>query len=202
MSILVLLFAAGVWIGACLSQSDFSSLRLVNLLGLISDFLGVLLLSHLVATSVRVKQFVLSWLSFTFAWALLVVPLGMLVAVGFGLYLDWLAATKVGGFAVAMFVYGALPVALYEDIAMLPYSTKFASLDARITTLGGVFVLEAGSSLVQILSKKFFGKKVFLAAPFHLYLQRKGWDEPKIVMRAWLLGFLFAVFGLYIASIR
>ena len=148
---------AGVWIGACLSQSDFSSLRLVNLLGLISDFLGILLLSHLVATSVRVKQFVLSWLSFTFAWALLVIPLGMLVAAGFGLYLDWLATAKVAGFAVAMFVYGALPIALYEDIAMLPYSAKFVSLDSRVTTLGGVFVLEGLALQLWVGWREFAG---------------------------------------------
>jgi phospho-N-acetylmuramoyl-pentapeptide-transferase len=68
--------------------------------------------------------------------------------------------------------------------------------------IGGVFVLEIASSLIQIISKKFFHKKVFSVSPFHLLLRRKGWDEPKIVMRAWLLGFLFAILGLYIAFIQ
>lgn len=68
--------------------------------------------------------------------------------------------------------------------------------------IGGVFVLEIASSLIQIIAKKFFHKKVFLASPFHLLLLRIGWDEPKIVMRAWLLGFLFAILGLYIAFIH
>lgn len=68
--------------------------------------------------------------------------------------------------------------------------------------IGGVFVIEIASSLIQIISKKFFHKKVFLASPFHLLLRRIGWDEPKIVMRAWLLGFLFAILGLYIAFIQ
>lgn len=67
--------------------------------------------------------------------------------------------------------------------------------------IGGVFVLEVGSSLIQILGKKIMGRKIFSASPFHLYLQQKGWEEPKIVMRAWLLGFFFAVLGLYIALI-
>lgn len=67
--------------------------------------------------------------------------------------------------------------------------------------IGGVFVIEIASSLIQIISKKFFHKKVFPASPFHLLLRRIGWDEPKIVMRAWLLGFLFAILGLYIAFI-
>lgn len=68
--------------------------------------------------------------------------------------------------------------------------------------IGGVFVLEVASSLIQILAKKFLGRKVFLASPLHLLLLRIGWDEPKIVMRAWILGFLFAVLGLYIAFIK
>ena len=68
--------------------------------------------------------------------------------------------------------------------------------------IGGVFVVEIASSLIQILAKKFLHKKVFLASPFHLLLQKIGWDEPKIVMRAWLLGFLFAILGLYIAFIN
>lgn len=68
--------------------------------------------------------------------------------------------------------------------------------------IGGVFVIEVGSSLIQILGKKFLGRKILPVSPFHLYLQKIGWDEPKIVMRAWLLGFFFAILGLYIAFIR
>ncbi|MEK7517877.1 MAG: phospho-N-acetylmuramoyl-pentapeptide-transferase [Patescibacteria group bacterium] len=67
--------------------------------------------------------------------------------------------------------------------------------------IGGVFIIEIGSSLIQILAKKFFHKKIFLASPFHLLLLKIGWEEPRVVMRAWLLGFLFAILGLYIAFI-
>jgi len=67
--------------------------------------------------------------------------------------------------------------------------------------IGGVFVLEVGSSLLQILSKKFLKKKLFPVAPLHLYFLQRGWEEPKIVMRAWLIGFFFAVLGLYVAFI-
>jgi phospho-N-acetylmuramoyl-pentapeptide-transferase len=68
--------------------------------------------------------------------------------------------------------------------------------------IGGVFIIEVGSSLIQLFWKRFFGKKLFPVAPFHLYLLNRGWDEPKIVMRAWLLGFVFAMIGLYIAFIK
>jgi phospho-N-acetylmuramoyl-pentapeptide-transferase len=71
-----------------------------------------------------------------------------------------------------------------------------------IAFIGGVFVLEIGSSLIQILGKKFLKRKLLPVAPLHLYLLKKGWNEPKIVMRAWLLGFFFAILGLYLAFIR
>jgi len=67
--------------------------------------------------------------------------------------------------------------------------------------IGGVFVLEVGSSLIQLLSKKYLGRKLLPAAPLHLYLLKRGWEEPKIVMRAWLVGFLLAVLGVFIALI-
>lgn len=71
-----------------------------------------------------------------------------------------------------------------------------------LAVIGGVFILEVGSSLLQMIWKKLFGKKLFPASPLHLLLQYKGWDEPKIVMRAWLLGFFFAIIGLYLALVK
>ncbi len=71
-----------------------------------------------------------------------------------------------------------------------------------LAVIGGVFVIEIGSSLVQILAKKYFGRKIFPVAPFHLLLLKRGWEEPKIVMRFWLFGFLFAILGLFIAVIN
>ena len=71
-----------------------------------------------------------------------------------------------------------------------------------IAVIGGVFLLEVGSSLVQILGKKILGRKILPVAPLHLYLQKRGWEEPKIVMRAWLIGVVFAILGLYLAFIK
>lgn len=70
-----------------------------------------------------------------------------------------------------------------------------------IAIIGGIFVIEVASSLLQLLSKKFRGKKLFPVSPLHLLLQYKGWEEPKIVMRLWLIGVLFAILGLWIAVI-
>src|ERR1035437_1905026 len=71
-----------------------------------------------------------------------------------------------------------------------------------VAVIGGVFVLEVGSSLLQLLSKKYLHRKIFPVAPLHLYFLKRGWDEPKIVMRAWLLGAFFAILGLYLAFIK
>ena len=67
--------------------------------------------------------------------------------------------------------------------------------------IGGVFVVEVGSSLIQILGKRFLGKRVLPVSPLHLYFLEKGWGEPKTVMRMWLFGLVFAIVGLYLAFI-
>lgn len=71
-----------------------------------------------------------------------------------------------------------------------------------LTIIGGVFILEVGSSLVQMIGKHFYGKKVFTVAPLHLWFMHKGWEEPKVVMRFWLIAILFAIFGLWLAVIK
>lgn len=65
--------------------------------------------------------------------------------------------------------------------------------------IGLLFVLESLSVIVQVLSKKFRGRKVFLSAPFHHHLEAIGWPEPKIVMRFWVISAVSAAAGLIIA---
>lgn len=62
--------------------------------------------------------------------------------------------------------------------------------------IGGVFVLEAGSSLLQILSKKIFKRKIFLSAPLHHHLEAIGWPETKVTMRLWIVGNFLGAVGL------
>lgn len=58
-----------------------------------------------------------------------------------------------------------------------------------------IYILESGSVAIQLFSKRFFGRKVFLAAPLHHHFEAKGWPEPKIVMRAWIFTALTALIG-------
>ncbi|MBR3377906.1 phospho-N-acetylmuramoyl-pentapeptide-transferase [Candidatus Saccharibacteria bacterium] len=65
--------------------------------------------------------------------------------------------------------------------------------------IGCLFVVEAGSSLLQICSKKFFHRKIFISAPIHHHLQAKGWEESKVVMRFWIIGGVAAMLGVFLA---
>jgi len=68
-----------------------------------------------------------------------------------------------------------------------------------LPVIAGVFVLEAGSSLLQILSKKIFGKKIFSIAPIHHHFESAGWPETKVTMRFWILGQVSAIVGVVLA---
>lgn len=68
-----------------------------------------------------------------------------------------------------------------------------------LAIIGGMFIIIVASSLLQILSKKIFKKRIMPVAPIHMYFKYIGWEEPKIVSRFWLAGGIFAIFGLWIA---
>jgi phospho-N-acetylmuramoyl-pentapeptide-transferase len=65
--------------------------------------------------------------------------------------------------------------------------------------IGLVFVLEAGSSLIQIFSKRVFKKKVFISAPIHHHLEAIGWPETKVTMRFWVIAAVTSFVGVMIA---
>ncbi|MBH2007407.1 phospho-N-acetylmuramoyl-pentapeptide-transferase [Candidatus Saccharibacteria bacterium] len=65
--------------------------------------------------------------------------------------------------------------------------------------IGLVFVAEAGSSLIQIVSKRFFHRKVFIAAPIHHHFNAQDWPKEKITMRFWVIGQVCAAVGVILA---
>jgi len=67
--------------------------------------------------------------------------------------------------------------------------------------IAGVFVVEAGSSVLQIFSKRVFKRKIFLSAPLHHHLEAIGWPEPRITMRLWVVGQVLGVTGLILALV-
>jgi len=64
--------------------------------------------------------------------------------------------------------------------------------------IGILLVAEAGSVIIQLLSKKFFKKKIFIATPIHYHFEGKGWPHYKITMRFWVIGLIAAVIGIAI----
>ncbi len=65
--------------------------------------------------------------------------------------------------------------------------------------IGLLFVVEAGSSLIQIFSKKVFKRKVFISAPIHHHLEASGWPETKVTMRFWVIACVTAFIGVFMA---
>lgn len=70
-----------------------------------------------------------------------------------------------------------------------------------LVVIGGIFVLELISSAVQIFGWRVFDRPILPLAPLHNTFLTLGWEEPKIVMRAWLFGIVLAIFGLWLATI-
>jgi len=68
--------------------------------------------------------------------------------------------------------------------------------------LGGIFVLEAVSVIVQVISFKTTGKRVFKMAPIHHHFELKGWAEPKVIVRFWIISFMLALLAIGTLKLR
>ena len=83
---------------------------------------------------------------------------------------------------------GAIAVAIKHEIVL--------------AIVGGLFVMEALSVVVQVASFKLTGKRVFRMAPIHHHFEQLGWSEPQIVMRFWIVAFVLAMVGLSTLKLR
>ena len=84
-------------------------------------------------------------------------------------------------------------LALGGGLGMLAVFTKNELLSIM---LGGIFFVEALSVITQVVSFKLTGKRVFLMAPIHHHYEKKGWPEPKIIVRFWIISILLALVSL------
>ena len=71
-----------------------------------------------------------------------------------------------------------------------------------LAIIGGLFVLETLSVLIQVISFKLTGKRVFRMAPIHHHFEKKGWAEPTIVIRFWIIAIILALIGLATLKLR
>ena len=91
------------------------------------------------------------------------------------------------------------------DVGSFAFGTSLGVVAMLTNTLfllpiiGVLFVVEAGSSLLQITSKRLFHRKIFQSAPIHHHLEAIGWPEAKVTMRFWVIGCIAAFVGLLMA---
>ncbi|HET7522395.1 MAG TPA: phospho-N-acetylmuramoyl-pentapeptide-transferase [Bacillales bacterium] len=136
-------------------------------------------------------------------------------AIAFGAYavLAWnmldldlaVYASAVLGAVLGFLVFNAHPakvfmgdtgsLALGGGIAGLAILTK---MELLLIVIGGIFVIETLSVIIQVVSFKTTGRRVFKMSPLHHHYDLSGWSEWRIVVTFWLVGFLFAALGIYI----
>jgi phospho-N-acetylmuramoyl-pentapeptide-transferase len=91
------------------------------------------------------------------------------------------------------------------DVGSFAFGTSLGVVAMMTNTLfllpiiGIIFVIEAGSSLIQIVSKKFFHRKIFVSAPIHHHLEASGWPETKVTMRFWVIACVAGFLGVLLA---
>jgi phospho-N-acetylmuramoyl-pentapeptide-transferase len=90
-------------------------------------------------------------------------------------------------------------LSLGGGLGMLALLTKNELLSI---ILGGVFVVEGASVITQVISYKLFKKRVFLMAPIHHHYEQKGWPEPRIIVRFWIISLLLALVALSSIKVR
>ncbi|MEI6420519.1 MAG: phospho-N-acetylmuramoyl-pentapeptide-transferase [bacterium] len=78
----------------------------------------------------------------------------------------------------------------------------FTKNEILLVVIGGVFVLEAVSVMVQVVSFQTTGKRVFRMAPLHHHYELKGWAEPKVIVRFWIISIVLAIVGLATLKLR
>jgi phospho-N-acetylmuramoyl-pentapeptide-transferase len=90
-------------------------------------------------------------------------------------------------------------LALGGALGAIAVSTKH---EIVLAIIGGLFVVEALSVIIQVLYFKATGKRVFLMAPIHHHFEKLGWAEPTIVIRFWIISVILALVGLATLKVR
>jgi phospho-N-acetylmuramoyl-pentapeptide-transferase len=96
-----------------------------------------------------------------------------------------------------MGVIGALaPGAVLGPIALI------VRQELVLVVMGGIFVVETLSVLIQVASFKLTGRRVFRMAPIHHHFELKGWPEPRVIVRFWIISVVLVLVGLATLKVR
>lgn len=145
------------------------------------------------------------------AGGLIVIAFGCLGIISFSqglLILSALCATITG--ATLAFLWFNIPPAKFYmgDTGSLSLGATMGVIAmltnsvAVLPLIGFIFVIETISVIIQLFSKKFFGRKVFSIAPIHHHFEHKGWPESQVVMRFWIIGGFMAALGVVLSLLR
>ncbi len=133
--------------------------------------------------------------------------LGVHFVPGTGELLIFCAALFGGG--MGFLWYNAPPAAVFMgDTGSLALGGALGAIavctkhEIVLAIVGGLFVVEAMSVIIQVLYFKRTGRRVFLMAPIHHHFEKKGWAEPQIVIRFWIISLILALVGLATLKVR
>ncbi len=113
------------------------------------------------------------------------------------------------GSLISFLYFNVFPARIFMgDVGSLAFGATLAVVGLLLgksfglLIIGAIFVIEVASSLAQLVAKRTFKRKLIPAAPLHLTLQKMGWEEPKIVQRAWIVQILLTLFGVWLTSLQ
>lgn len=105
--------------------------------------------------------------------------------------------------------FNAYPAQVFMgDVGALPLGAALGIIGVLVRheivllIMGGLFVLENASVIVQVLSYKLIGRRVFRMAPIHHHFELKGWPEPRIIVRFWIISFMLVMIGIATLKLR
>lgn len=105
--------------------------------------------------------------------------------------------------------YNTFPAQVFMgDVGSLPLGgalgtiAVFTKNEFLLVIVGGIFVIEALSVITQVASFKLTGKRIFRMAPIHHHFELKGWPEPRVIVRFWIISVILAIIGLMSLKLR
>lgn len=118
------------------------------------------------------------------------------------------AACLVGA-GIGFLWFNGYPAQIFMgDVGSLPLGAALGALavftkhEVLLAIMGGVFVMEAISVIGQVASFKMTGKRIFRMAPIHHHFELKGWSEPKVIVRFWIISIILALISLISLKVR
>jgi phospho-N-acetylmuramoyl-pentapeptide-transferase len=113
------------------------------------------------------------------------------------------------GAALGFLWYNSYPAEIFMgDVGSLGLGGALGTLavmtkqEIVLAVVGGIFVIETFSVIIQVASFKLTGKRVFKMAPIHHHFEEKGWPEPKVIVRFWIVGIILALLSLTTLKVR